>query len=223
MKRAAAALFVSLAAHALLAVAIAFGMRLAPEPDLLVELDLSSVELSVAEEEDDSAAVVRMPSAASPSEQTRPPTPQTPPEVAVAERPPLPYDPGELKFPEPKERRPEIKEDARPRQTASEAAQVAAPAPRQAKVEAPPRPKRTIRPDYPRGARQRGEQGDVVVEMTVGESGTVNGAKVVLSSGFAELDEAAVKAVKAAKFTPARSGDRAVSAVARLRLTFRLR
>ena len=97
------------------------------------------------------------------------------------------------------------------------------PAPRQARVDAPPRPKRTIRPDYPRGARQRGEQGDVVLEVDINEAGTVDDVRVVASSGFAELDAAAVAAVRKARFVPGRSGSAAVSSSVGLKLSFRLK
>ena len=96
-------------------------------------------------------------------------------------------------------------------------------APRQARLDAPPKPKRNIRPDYPKGARQRGEQGDVILEIRVNAEGTVDDVKVVTSSGFAELDEAAVKAARAAKFSPARSGHVPVASTARLKLQFKLK
>ena len=96
-------------------------------------------------------------------------------------------------------------------------------APRQARLDAPPRPKRNIKPDYPKGARQRGEQGDVLLEIRVNAEGAVDDVKVAASSGFAELDEAAVKAAKSAKFSPARSGREAVVSVAKLKLSFKLK
>ena len=82
---------------------------------------------------------------------------------------------------------------------------------------------RAIRPDYPRGARQRGEEGNVVVEVEIGADGRCADARVVESSGFMELDAAALKAVKAAKFAPAQSSGRPVATVARLKLSFCLK
>ena len=90
-------------------------------------------------------------------------------------------------------------------------------------MDAPPKPKRNIKPDYPKGARQRGEQGDVVLEIRVNAEGTVDDVKVATSSGFAELDEAAVRAAKGAKFSPARSGHDPVASTARLKLQFKLK
>ena len=47
--------------------------------------------------------------------------------------------------------------------------------------------------------------------------------KVATSSGFAELDEAAMKAARTAKFSPARSGHDPVASTVRLKLQFKLR
>ena len=248
MRRWALAVAIALALHGLLAVALAFYFAHAPEPEVLAELDLSSVELSLAEKEDASAPVVPVDS--SPSvRQPRPreiPLPEKP-RVEKAETA-LPPDPAAPRFPEPGEdvrletrdvtgedARRETKEDVRRetrdvtredvrRETRDLKGETApAVAPSQARVDAPPRPRRTIRPQYPKGARLRGEQGNVGLEILVNAEGTVDEVKVVTSSGFAELDEAAVKAAKAAKFRPAESGGRMVASTARLTLTFRLK
>ena len=63
----------------------------------------------------------------------------------------------------------------------------------------------------------------VVLEIRVNAEGTVDDVKVATSSGFAELDEAAVKAARAAKFSPARSGHDLVASTARLKLQFKLK
>lgn len=238
MKRWALAVAIALALHGLLAVALAFYFAHAPEPEVLAELDLSSVELSLAEKEDASAPVVPVDS--SPSvRQPRPkdiPLPEKP-RVEKAETA-SPPDPSAPRFPEPGEdvrleTRDVTREDARretrdvtgedERRETRDLKGETAPAPSQARVDAPPRPRRTIRPQYPKGARLRGEQGNVGLEILVNAEGTVDEVKVVTSSGFAELDEAAVKAAKAAKFRPAESGGRMVASTARLTLTFRLK
>ncbi len=97
------------------------------------------------------------------------------------------------------------------------------PAPIQGAIDAPPKPRQAIRPRYPQSSRMRGEEGDVVLSLHVTASGEVDRVEVVASSGFADLDEAAVKAAQKARFTPARSGSRRVDAHARLTLTFKLR
>ena len=212
--------------HGLVAVGLVAYLEYAPHPDVLATLDLSSVELSFAEEVQETAAVAPMPAAVA---ERRPPKPKVdePPPEAKLERP-LPPDAGEIRFPEPKE-------DARlktegtktkdERRETKDVKPVSAPtvAPRQARLDAPPKPKRNIRPDYPKGARQRGEQGDVVLEIRVNAEGAVDHVQVAASSGFAELDEAAVRAAKAAKFSPARSGRDPVASTARLKLSFKLK
>ena len=219
------AIGVSILLHGLVAVGLVAYLEYAPHPDVLATLDLSSVELSFAEEVQETAAVAPMPAEA----ERRPPKPKVdePPPEAKLEKP-LPPDAGEVRFPEPKEdtrlKTKDVKKKDERRETKDVKA-VSAPtvAPRQARLDAPPRPKRNIRPDYPKGARQRGEQGDVVLEIRVNAEGTVDDVKVATSSGFVELDEAAVKAAKAAKFSPARSGRDPVASTARLKLQFKLK
>ena len=101
----------------------------------------------------------------------------------------------------------------------------AAPAPSQARVavDKPPSPRRRIKPEYPKGARQRGEEGDVTLELDVSADGMVDDVRIVASCGFAELEQAAMQAVKRARFVPARRGSANVQSTARLTLTFRLK
>ena len=207
-----AALVVSLAIHLLLAVALVAYLEYAPAPDVLAALDLSSVELSFAEREEDAAVVAPLPPSA-PSAKPLPPKAEERPPEARPEKT-LPPDPKAAKLREPQEEPPKV-----------ETPQPAPPtvAQRQARVDAPPRPKRAIKPEYPRGSRVRGEQGDVVLEIRVTERGTVDRVSVVGSCGFAELDDAAVRAARDAKFTPARSGHEAVASTARLTLSFKLK
>lgn len=234
MKYAVYAVLISLGVHATLALGLVAYFRVAPGPKALPTLDLSSVDLSFAEQEDASAPVVPQAPSAALSEPPKP-TALEPPPPRQAEMP-LPPEPEGARFPEPQEERPQVKtEDARretkdaPREPedARRETQAAAPtpavAPRQARVDAPPKPRRTIRPVYPKGARQRGEQGEVTVEIEVDAEGRVSAVKVVGSSGFAELDDAAVRAVRAATFVPAKSGGCAVESSARLTLAFRLK
>lgn len=230
MKNAILAVVLAVGVHAGLGLAFVAYSRFAPGPKALATLDLSSVELSLAEKDDDTAPVApQMPSQPTPP----PPKPQTvepPPQPDVTVET-LPPDPTAMKFAEPEERPPVMvtPEKPSPRSEAQEPppppATPPAPAvaPQQAKVDAPPRPKRAIRPHYPKGCRQRGEQGDVTVELRVGVDGRVTAVKIVKTSGFAELDAAAEQAARGARFDPARSGDTAIESTARLGLTFRLR
>ena len=232
MGRATFAVAISLLIHVILAAALVAYLEYAPAPDVLATLDLSSVELSFAEDETPTAAAVPVPP---PPESVPPPQPpQEPPPNALRPDAPLPPDPSAPALREPESRPRPVETPRRaapPTATPPErtppppaaAPPSSATAPRQAKVDAPPRPKRTIRPDYPKGARQRGEQGDVVVELRVNAFGVVDEVRIVASSGFPELDAAATKAVRTAKFTPARSGHEDVASTARLTLTFRLK
>ena len=220
--------------HALLAVGVGLYVESVAEPTVTAELDLSSVELSFADEKAETAQVAPTPSPAAMHEVPPPQTMEPPPEVHREKL--LPSDPSGYKFPEPKEEPRQVltpkdmrhqtldnkseASDVRPETSdITPKASVLA----QARVDAPPRPKRTIQPKYPRGARLRGEQGNVVLEVEVGVEGTCTAVRVAESSGFAELDEAAVKAARSARFTPAKSGDRAVASTARLTLSFRLK
>lgn len=64
--------------------------------------------------------------------------------------------------------------------------------------------------EYPEEARRLGIQGKVVLELLVDENGNVASARV-LRSLHKELDQAALKAAKGLRFTPARRGGKAVS------------
>lgn len=81
---------------------------------------------------------------------------------------------------------------------------------------------RDLKPQYPMGARQRGEEGTVVLETLVALDGRASAITVISSSGFADLDRAAVRAVERASFNPATEDGRAVEARARLTIVFRL-
>lgn len=225
----------ALAFHALLMTgAVHFGW-LAPDDATLPELDLTSVDLSFSDTPDETATPVAAPPAAPVEE---PPPPPPPPESRPLEPPPLdlPPDshapvsprlaeprPTDLRPPLPEPPEPERKPEPKPQPPAMAAP--SAPAPSQARiaVDKPPAPRRRIKPEYPKGARQRGEEGDVTLELDVSSDGTVDGVRIVASCGFAELEQAAIHAVKRARFTPAQRGSAAVPATARLTLTFRLK
>ena len=209
------AVVLSVAIHALLAGAIALYIDFAPGPTVSAELDLSSVELSFAEKEDETAEA--LPSLPSPAERPKPKDGRAP---EVKPEKPLPPDPQAYKFPEPVPEPPQLSHPSQPSQPSppSPPSQLT-----QARIDAPPKAVRAIRPDYPRGARQRGEEGNVVVEVEIGADGRCADARVVESSGFMELDAAALKAAKAAKFAPAQSSGRPVATVARLKLSFCLK
>ena len=206
----------ALAVHAFLAAAIVLYIDYAPGPTVTAELDLSSVELSFSDEKlENPTTVATLPPAAR-HEVPAPKPIELPPEVRPEKA--LPPDPSDYKFPEPKVETkiqpPQPSQTPQPSQPSSLS---------QARVDAPPRPRRAIRPEYPKGARLRGEQGNVILEIEIGADGVCVAAKVAVSCGFAELDAAAVKAALAARFVPAKAGNSPVSSVARLTLSFCLK
>ena len=239
---------VSVAFHAALAAGLCAYLAHAPSGVVQAELDLSSVELSFAEQEDAAAPEVPTPPPA--SEAPPPDVPVLPPEPVAPEDPiPTPPDPEAMRIPEPDPEPPppmdlpEPPPDARapaeerpaekapdeppPENAAQPVAEPVPPAPaaapKQARVDAPPALRKTLRPDYPRGARMRGEEGDVQLEIAVDARGGVTSVAVVSACPYPELNDAAVKAARKARFTPARQGRRAVPCTARITLTFRLR
>jgi len=90
----------------------------------------------------------------------------------------------------------------------------------------PPRPvagMETDRPPvYPELARRRGEQGRVVLRVSVGPEGRPHEVAVGQSSGFETLDAAAADAVREWRFVPATEDGRPVAAVALVPIRFRL-
>ena len=88
----------------------------------------------------------------------------------------------------------------------------------------PPRILRQTEPSYPESLRQQRIEGRVAVRMLVLEDGSVGDADVVSSSGYGEMDVAAVDAVRQWQFTPARhEGGSAVRCRTTLSISFRLR
>src|SRR5690348_14810070 len=67
-----------------------------------------------------------------------------------------------------------------------------------------------LQPAYPATAIPNQESGAVVVYATVSADGTVRKVALQQSSGFADLDTAAINAVKGWKFVPAMDGGEAV-------------
>lgn len=189
----------------------------------LPELDLTSVELSLSDEPDETKAPAMVETqriAAPPVSEIKPSGMSVPkpmeslPEAAPVPNPPLPrridrsFEP-----PEPK---------VSVRMSASGTSPAA---PSQAGLEAlkPPSAVEAVKPKYPRGARERKEEGLVVLDLKISAFGIVEGVKIAASCGFKELEEAAVNAVRMARFKPARKGGDAVPCSTRITLEFRLK
>ena len=75
---------------------------------------------------------------------------------------------------------------------------------------------------YPQLSRRMGEEGRVVLRVEVSADGKPLSIVLKQSSGFARLDEAAMKAVAKWQFSPARQGDRAVASKVEVPIQFRL-
>jgi protein TonB len=81
----------------------------------------------------------------------------------------------------------------------------------------------SIHPRYPMGSRLRGEEGPVLVRARVDDRGKPVEVAVLRSSGFLALDEAAVKAVKGARFVPPVPGSPPECYQAELTIRFQLK
>lgn len=61
-------------------------------------------------------------------------------------------------------------------------------------------------PNYPPSARRRGQEGVVIIRVTVAVDGRASATTIVTSSGVPILDEAAIEAVRSWRFLPAHHG-----------------
>ncbi len=78
-----------------------------------------------------------------------------------------------------------------------------------------------VKPVYPRDAMAKGITGDVHVDVSIDERGTVTNTAIVKS--IPELDEAAMTALRQWKFEPARRDGKAVPVTVTILTTFRLK
>ena len=79
------------------------------------------------------------------------------------------------------------------------------------------------KPAYPFVARQRGQEGQVLLTVEVAPDGTADRVEIARSSGFPGLDDAARRAVARWRFNPARHGGAAVAARVTVPIRFSLR
>lgn len=153
---------------------------------------------------------------------------ETPPEVKREEMPPPPPPPV-LDTPPPFVPPPEIAINTPP-PPASQAIQavqskIAAPsAPMEPSVTPradPDHPNR--KPPYPASSVRMGEEGTVVLNLYIRADGTVQEARVERSSGFAKLDQSAVRYAESNwRFLPAMQAGMAVAVWHRVAVTFHL-
>lgn len=79
------------------------------------------------------------------------------------------------------------------------------------------------KPQYPHADVQAGHQGTVSLGFLVDETGQVKDSKVVDSSGFATLDEAAREAIAKCRFQPALENGKPVQKWAKVQYMWTLR
>ena len=79
-----------------------------------------------------------------------------------------------------------------------------------------------VKPAYPAQAARNGASGTVTLALLVGVDGRVSGSRIVRSSGFKELDKAAVTALSLCTFKPAMQGDVAQAGWASIAYEFKL-
>ena len=77
-------------------------------------------------------------------------------------------------------------------------------------------------PEYPVLSRKKGEEGRVVLEVTISAQGAVRRAQIANSSSYPRLDRAALNAVKIAAFSPATEHGRPVESERTIAYRFRL-
>ena len=145
--------------------------------------------------------------------------PEPPPQEPEPEPTPEPLPP----LPEPvSEPEPPAAPMPEPAPTLPEPDVAAAPDNSDGVADVPPAPRRPIQPEYPLQARQEQWEGDVTCAVHISPHGRVLEADIVQGSGHEVLDAAALKAVRAARFSPALKRGRPVELRVRLTVSFRL-
>lgn len=77
-------------------------------------------------------------------------------------------------------------------------------------------------PPYPPLSRRMGEEGKVILRVSVTAQGTADNVEIKTSSGSQRLDESAQKTVRTWKFIPAKRGDTAVQSWVLVPIIFKL-
>ena len=75
-------------------------------------------------------------------------------------------------------------------------------------------------PTYPSRALRRGHGGTVQLKILVSPDGSAKTVTVVSSSGYSELDQAAVETVRKWHFEPAHRGDQPIAGYALQNISF---
>jgi len=188
------------------------------------------------EPEPEPEAIVEPPPPPPPPEPLPPPKPEPPPPPKPKPEPPKPRpQPKPAPKPQPKPQpKPVVKPQPAPSAAASAAAgpsgKESAPVPKAPSAPVDPDRPRVVgsvdylgkrpTPEYPRISQRRGEQGRVIVRVLISPEGRVIDASVRSSSGHERLDEAALKAVRSARFKPYTENGHAYRALADIPFDF---
>jgi TonB family protein len=78
-------------------------------------------------------------------------------------------------------------------------------------------------PSYPKSLKRRNIEGDVKLMVSIGLSGGVTSVKVLKSSGYPEMDSAAVRAAKLQKWVPAKKDGVPINTTQTYSVRFRLK
>jgi periplasmic protein TonB len=78
------------------------------------------------------------------------------------------------------------------------------------------------KPDYPRNSQRNEEQGTVTLQFLIGVDGSVKDAKIDKTSGFRELDKAALRGLSQCKFKPAMIDGRTAETWSNVQYVWRL-
>jgi len=171
-----------------------------------------------------------------------PPKPEPPVPQPKEEPPPAPIieKPSELNIPKPEEEKPPEIEPEQPQvQTVEQDATL-----KQKGVSTRTQRIRSCKPVYPRISRRRGEEGTVIIALTVTAkktsnpparkrtiwsfwkpertTGTATNIHIVKSSGFPLLDKTALNAVKKCRFKPATQNGKPIDSMIEQEFIFRL-
>lgn len=87
--------------------------------------------------------------------------------------------------------------------------------------DAPPSPLTAISPEYPEAARQAGITGKVLVKITISAEGAVSSAEIA-QGVRADLDQAAITALRATRWTPAQKDGKPISCEVVVPIQFKL-
>ncbi len=115
-----------------------------------------------------------------------------------------------------------VKANAEPQEVAELAPVVPQPAPESSRVDAVPLDDRNRPPQYPAGARRRGQEGEVLLRLHISVTGVVTLAELERGCPYDALNRAAVRAAQNWVFSPARENGAALAVVTTFPVVFRL-